>query len=68
VSDPSDRRSPVIELTPRGTRVVNAARKTFRRAFTDLLVGPVDDDSLASLLGILGRLRGQFTEGSRRSA
>jgi len=58
--DPSDRRSSVIALTPAGTRVVDAARETFRRELGSVLLGRVDEGSLADLLATVGRLRGQF--------
>jgi DNA-binding MarR family transcriptional regulator len=63
--DPSDRRSSVIALTPTGTRVVDAARETFRRELASLLRGPVDEGSLADLLATVGRLRRQFADRPR---
>ena len=60
VVDPSDRRSSVIELTPHGGRVVDAARETLRDELRGLLLARVDEDSLATLLAIVDRLRSQF--------
>ena len=62
VIDPSDRRSPVIELTAMGARAVEDAHVTFRRELRSLLLGRVDEDSLADLVATVGRLRSQFTE------
>lgn len=63
--DPSDRRSSVIALTPEGTRMVDAARETFRRELASLLRSGGDDDSLADLLATVRRLRSQVADPSR---
>lgn len=60
VTDPTDRRSPVINLTSQGTRVVQNARRTFRRELRRLLVDKVDEQALEVLLATVSSLRSQF--------
>ncbi|GAA4386377.1 MarR family winged helix-turn-helix transcriptional regulator [Tsukamurella soli] len=56
-SNPDDRRSSILALTPTGQRLVDGAEETFARRLHELIGGAVDGPGAAALATALAALR-----------
>ena len=56
-ANPNDRRSPIVELTARGTELLRGATPVFDRELARLIGAPLPGTALAGLAEALGALR-----------